>query len=67
MALVRPRQLVTAENHGWLTVAMRAATHRFQRDLSLVVEWPNELERPLLVVVTIAPATKVDRVPRPYW
>jgi len=82
-ALPVPRRLRAAEHDGRLTVHMRAATHRFHRDLPestiwgydgtvpgptieaeraqpVTVEWRNELDRPLPVVVTIAPAAADD-------
>jgi FtsP/CotA-like multicopper oxidase with cupredoxin domain len=82
-----PQRLVATEHDGRLTVRMRAAVHRFHRDLPdssiwgydgtvpgptieaergkpVTVEWRNELDGRLPVVVTIAPqATDVDGVP----
>src|SRR5882757_6502112 len=86
-ALPVPRRLIAGERDGRLTVRMRAAAHRFHRDLPestiwgydgtvpgptieaergqpVTVEWRNELDGPLPVVVTVAPqAADADGVP----
>ena len=82
-----PRRILAGQGGGELTVRIRAAEHRFHRDLPesrvwgfdgavpgptietergqpVTVDWRNELDASLPVVVTIAPeATDADGVP----
>jgi spore coat protein A len=86
-ALPVPRRLIAGEGDGRLTARMRAAAHRFHRDLPesqiwgydgtvpgptieaergqpVWVEWRNELDGPLPILDTVAPAaTDADGVP----
>ena len=84
--LPQPRRILASELDGHLTMRLRAAAHRFHRELPastiwgyegtvpgptietergqpVTIEWRNELEGPMPVVVTVAPRADVDGVP----